>query len=350
VPNLELSVPYNEDPATLNAIFGLKKIGDNTITEVYLSGPQEYSGSGRTMPRLEMDAFLDTVDKIHKEGLRVNLIMNSVCEGGDWYSPEVLRSKMEYLRQVHKEHGVESVTLANAIYIKEIRNRFPDIEIGASVLADIDCLQRAIIFKEYGADVITPDVNINRDLGLLKEIKETTGVRIKLMVNEGCLSKCPFRKFHFNYTAHKSKEVSSECGIFFDNCVQVSAKDPSQVLKSGWIRPEDLNKYSEITNYFKIVGRSVQRSKVIRCIQAYMQESWDGGLLDILCDSLHVFNRGYGVYLDNQSLGELKFFEKVSSCDKNCSRCSYCESVAKKLFRFREFSREQMEDDGLVML
>jgi collagenase-like PrtC family protease len=350
VANLEFSVPYNNDPETLDAIFEMKRLGDNRISEIYLSGPQEYSGSGRTMPKLKMDQFLDTVGRIHKEGLRVNLIMNPTCEGSEWYTPEVISSKMEYLKQVHEEHGVEAVTSANAIYIKEMRRRFPEIEICASVLADIDCVQRASIFTEYGANVITPDVNINRDLGLLKEIKEVTGTRLKLMVNEGCLYKCPFRKFHFNYTAHRSKEVANECGIFFENCVQVSARDPSQALRSGWIRPEDMNQYGEITDYFKIVGRSVQKSKVVRCIKAYMQESWDGGLLDILNDSLHVFNREYGAYIDNKSLGEYGFFEKVSSCDKDCSRCNYCESLAKKLFRFRVFTAEEQEDEGLVII
>ena len=320
------------------------------MTEVYLSGPQQYSGSGRTMPRLELNQFLETVDRIHNEGLRVNLVLNSTCEGGEWYDADVVEEKMAFLKQAHQEHGVEAVTSANAIYIREIRSRFPDIEICASVLADIDSLQRANIFTEYGANVITPDVNINRDLGLLKEIKRVTGIKIKVMVNEGCLYKCPFRKFHFNYTAHKSKEVSSECGIFFANCVQVSARDPSQVLKSGWVRPEDLNRYSEITNYFKIVGRSSKRSKVIRSVKAYMEESWDGGVLDILCDSLHVFNRDYGAYLDNKSLDQFGFFEKLSSCDKNCSRCNYCESLAKKLFRFRDFTPEEQEDEGVVVM
>ena len=348
--NLEFSVPYNGDPETLNEIFSLKRLGNNNITEVYLSGPQEYSGSGRTMGKLEMDQFLDTVSKIHREGLRVNLVMNPTCEGSDWYTPEVAEAKMEYLGFVHREHGVEAVTSANPIYIKEMRRRFPDLEICASVLSDIDCLQRAMVYKEYGADVITPDVNINRDLGLLRDIKEATGAKLKLMVNEGCLYKCPFRKFHFNYTSHKSKEVSSECGLFFENCVQVSARDPSQVLLSCWIRPEDLNQYGEIADFFKIVGRSLPKSKVTRCVKAYLQESWDGGLLDILCDSLHVFNRAYGVYLDNKSLGEHGFFEKVISCDRNCIECGYCESLAKRLLRFRDFSQEEQEDEGLVML
>ena len=74
--------------------------------------------------------------------------------------------------------------------------------------SDIDYVQRAVIYTNMGANVITPDVNINRDLKLLKQIIETTGAELKLMVNEGCLYKCPFRKFHFNYISHKSKKQS----------------------------------------------------------------------------------------------------------------------------------------------
>ena len=80
--------------------------------------------------------------------------------------------------------------------------RFPDIGICASVLGSIDCVQRVVIYREAGADVITPDVNINRNLVLLKEIKEATNARLKLLVNEGCLYKCPFRQFHFNAKTH----------------------------------------------------------------------------------------------------------------------------------------------------
>lgn len=48
--SLEFSLPYNNDPAMLEELPGLKKLGNNKITEVYLSGPQEYSGSGRLTP------------------------------------------------------------------------------------------------------------------------------------------------------------------------------------------------------------------------------------------------------------------------------------------------------------
>jgi collagenase-like PrtC family protease len=345
--NLEFSVPYCNDLETLEAVFRLKSVGNNRIREVYLSGPQEYSGSGRELPKMNMDEFIGIVDKIHNEGIRVNLLLNSTCEGSNWYSPEVLDAVMGYLEQVHKEHGVEAVTIANPIYIKQVRRLLPDIEICASVLSDIDCVQRAVLYNRAGANVITPDVNINRDLKLLKEIKEATNAELKLMVNEGCLYKCPFRKFHFNLTSHKSKELTyagTKRGVFLAHCLEVTAMDPSQILKSGWIRPEDTRKYSEITSYFKVVGREQRKSKAIRATKAYLEESWDGGLLDLLCASLNNFNLEYGAYLDNKSLGEYKFFEKVTSCDKNCHQCSYCEELGKKLIEFDVFTQEELTD------
>jgi len=206
MPNIEFSVACPNDPESLKQIFTLKKLGGNRIREIYLAGPQQYSGAGRILSEeMTMGKFVEIIDTIHEARLRVNLILNSTCEGGEWYTPEVSGATLEYIRQVHKKHGVEAITIANPLYIKEVRKRFPDIEICASVLSDIDCVDRAVIYSRAGANVITPDVNINRNLKLLKEIKEATKTELKLLVNEGCLYKCPFRRFHFNYISHRSK-------------------------------------------------------------------------------------------------------------------------------------------------
>ena len=348
----EFSVPYNaglpgtpHGPEALEEVFKLKKISNNKIREIYLSGPQEYSGSGRINPKINLDEFIGIVDRIHKEGIRVNLIINTTCEGSDWYSPKVSTKTIEYLRKVHEEHGVEAVTIANPLYIKEVRRRFPDIEICASVLGDIDCVQRAVIYSKAGANTITPDVNINRDLKLLKQIKEATGAELKLMVNEGCLYKCPFRKFHFNYISHTSRESSSS-EYFIPACHKIIREDPSQILKSGWIRPEDLRKYSGISSFFKIVGRVLPKSKGIRANRAYLEERWDGDILDIISSSLGAFGMKYGTYLDNKDLDKYKFFEKVTSCGQDCSQCDYCKVLANKMIRLGMFTREKMEDKG----
>jgi collagenase-like PrtC family protease len=350
---LEFSVPYNNDPETLAEILKLKEQNGNRIREVYLSGPQEYSGSGRIAPELSFDQFAEVVGKIHEENVRVNLLLNSICEGSDWYSPAVLKSTMDYLQRAHRDLGIEAITIANPLYIREVRKRFPDIEICASVLADIDCVQKAVIYTKAGADVITPDVNINRDLALLKKIKDATGTEIKLMVNEGCLLRCPFRKFHFNYISHKSRnpamagKMRAEDNVFSANCIQLTKSDPSQVLKSCWIRPEDAEKYSQISHYFKIVGRTSSRSMVIRSVEAYLNESWTGDLMELMAGNLYSYAMSSLVHIENKALDEIRFFQKVTSCNRECSDCSFCNEVVGKLLRRGVFTPAKIEDLGL---
>ncbi len=350
--HLEFSIPYNNDPATLPEIFRLKTQNGNRIREIYLSGPQEYSGSGRIAPEMEFDEFARIVDSIRNEGIRVNLLLNSICEGSDWYSPPVLNSTMEYMQRAHEDHGVEAVTISNPLYIREVRKRFPQLEICASVLSDINCVEKAVIFRKAGADVITPDVDINRDLNLLKKIKDKTGAEIKLMVNEGCLFRCAFRKFHFNYISHKSRKpgagkgVKSEDNVFSLNCIQLSKNDLSQILKSGWIRPEDARRYGEITGYFKIVGRTSSKSMLLRSVSAYLNENWNGDLLELMAGNLYSVGMSHLMHLDNKSIGEAGFFDKVASCDKECSECDYCSALAGKLIKKGVFTPAKMEDLG----
>ncbi len=351
--SLEFSVPYNNDPETLAEIFRYREYGGNRIREIYLSGPQEAAGSGRIAPEMDFDAFAGVVKQIHGEGIRVNLLLNSVCEGGDWYTPAVLRSTMDYLRRAHEEHGVEAVTISNPLYVREVRRRFPGLEICASVLGDIDCVQKAVIFRKAGADVITPHVDINRSPGLLRRIKDATGAEIKLMVNEGCLFRCAFRKFHFNYIAHKSRKPDRAQGgkpednVFSLNCLQLSKSDPAQLLQSCWIRPEDARKYAPVTGYFKLVGRTSSKSMVLRSLEAYMGESWDGDLLELMAGNLYSVAMSHLMHLDNKSLDAAGFFEKVTNCDKQCDACGWCAGLAADLIRRGVFTRAKMTDLGL---
>ena len=347
---LEFSIPYNNDPDNLNEIFRLKEHNGNRIREIYLSGPQEFSGSGRIAPELSFDEFARIARLIHDQGIRVNLTLNSVCEGSDWYSPAVLNSTMEYLRRAHQDYGVEAVTIANPLYIREVRRRFPEIEITVSVLGDVDCVQKAVIFRKAGADVITPHVDINRDLALLKRIKDKTGAEIKLMVNEGCLFQCAFRKFHFNYISHKSRKPGSgkgaraEDNVFSVNCMQLSGKDISQILKSAWIRPEDICRYGEISRYFKLVGRTSSNRMLHRSVEAYLGESWDGDLLELMAGNLYSVGMSHLLHLDNKSLDDAGFFDKATSCDKECSECDYCAALAQKLIKRGVFTSAKIGD------
>lgn len=123
---LDFSMPYNNDLKTLEELFKLQGLGGNRISEIYLSGPQEYSGSGRIMPRTNMDRFLKVVGLIHSNGIKVNLVLNTTCQGADWYSSAKKNSLLSYLKMMHREHGIEAVTIANPIYIGLVKQSLPE--------------------------------------------------------------------------------------------------------------------------------------------------------------------------------------------------------------------------------
>ena len=347
--SLEFSVPYNSDPETLEELFELKNSDNNRIAEVYLSGPQIHSGSGRIVPEMVIEEFVELVNRIHKEGLRVNLVLNSTCEGSEWYSRNTVASTLEYLKLMCVDHGVEAITLANPLYIRVVRETLPHVEICASVLANIDCVQRAVIYRKAGADTITPDVNINRDLELLEEIKKATNAKLKILVNEGCLFKCPFRQFHFNAQSHVSKQVN-QAGLdvsfadFFGAGMQVIRENPSQLLKSCWVRPEDVRRYAAISTNFKLTCRSQLKSFVIRVARAYLAESWDGDLLDLVSGCSKRFSMSQGAYLNNKALDQWKFFETVTACGNRCGQCSYCEELVQRLLKLGAHTAEKRQD------
>jgi collagenase-like PrtC family protease len=134
--------------------------------------------------------------------------------------------------------------------------------------------------------------------------------------------------------------------VFSLNCIQVSKNDLSQILKSGWIRPEDTRRYGEITGYFKIVGRTSSKSMLLRAVSAYLNENWNGDLLELMAGNLYSVGMSHLMHLDNKSLGEVGFFDKVTSCDKECSECDYCSALIGKLIKRGVFTPAKMEDLG----
>ena len=141
--------------------------------------------------------------------------------------------------------------------------------------------------------------------------------------------------------------MRAEDNVFSLNCIQLSKSDLSQILKSCWIRPEDARRYGEITTYFKLVGRTSSKSMVLRSAEAYLNESWNGDLLELMAGNLYSVGMSDLMHLDNKTLDEIGFFDKVTSCDKDCTECDYCSAVIGKLIKRGVFTPAKIEDLGL---
>lgn len=331
MPDLRFSVPYNNDFESLKYIAELDGTNGNHIEEIYFSGVSALFGSGRQVAQVNLDAVVKTIDFCKKTGIKSNLVMNTTCEGHEWYSPVNASRVICYVKKLHAD-GLDTITVANPIYMQKIRKEVLGLTIVVSVFSGVDTVQKALFYKKFGADIITPN-EINRNLELLKEIKETAEVDLRLMANEGCLYGCPYRLFHENFTSHASKVPNTNArDICAEQCCEFRKLDPSQLLKSDWIRPEDVHRYKKITSLFKIVGRTMPTPWVLNTTKAYMEESYNGNLLDLMESTILKVKQQFHASINNKSLGG--FFEKVTVCDKNCKRCGYCDELAKKVVKF----------------
>jgi hypothetical protein len=107
-----------------------------------------------------------------------------------------------------------------------------------------------------------------------------------------------------------------------------------------WVRPEDLKYYNAVgIQYFKLQGRQLVFSKdcdVVRTVKAYMDESYDGDLWDLITMGVPVNN--FKIPIDNKRLdGFIKpFYEEKLVCQNDCDQCGYCDRFARKCIDYNK--------------
>jgi len=320
-----LSIPHPGHKYALERIISEARSNKNlnNIHEFYLAGPSDIVGSGRvTLYSPLITDLKEMADLAHEYKIEIDVVINPSCFGGTHLTPHGYNTILWYLNQLNNI-GIDSITVAEP-YIIELLNDF-SMKTVVSCISMVNSPQRARFFENMGADVITLDPDINRDFKMLNAIKKSVSCDLRLMVNEGCLYKCPFRYSHFNLFSHVTT-AGMKPPIFgdyyFDKCISIRVRDPEQIIKSPWIRPEDIKKYEEITPFFKITGRANTVSWIVNCMNIYCSGNYDGNLLEIL-DCPSELRDLY--FIDNKKLeGCIDYWR---DCDKLCIDCNYCKMV-----------------------
>jgi hypothetical protein len=101
MPDIDFSLPYDGKLESLPEIFAMNRLNSNKVHEVYFVGPQEYAFSQTIAPNTTLDATIEAIKRIRAEGIQTDLLMNTACEGTEWYEPDVMKAKMEYISILH---------------------------------------------------------------------------------------------------------------------------------------------------------------------------------------------------------------------------------------------------------
>jgi collagenase-like PrtC family protease len=318
------------------------------------------------------------ISKAHSNNISFNYLLNSSCLNNIEYTRHGFNKIIKLLDRL-KKLNVDSLTVTIPYLAKLIKENFPSFKICVSTLAGVNNIKKYESWKELGVDCITPDISANRNFEFLKYMAKFKKPEIKLMVNQCCETNCIQFNYHTNVNSHHSqKKYASPIEYCVFNCKLRRTNNPSLLLQSCWIRPEDLIYYQNIgINKFKIVQRQDPTEKIVRATKAYANKKYAGNLLDImnfvynitqkntiknnpLKKFLYFFkphqlnpfkllklstllNDNYDLIIDNQKLnGFLKYFLKNNCNNKSCKNCKYCQKWTTKAIKYNNEKREKL--------
>jgi hypothetical protein len=309
------------------------------VKEVYFPWVDEPSGR----PKLgyeeeddpaELEAALQRdLGRLREAGMKLDLLLNANCYGEKAMSHEFEERIITILEQlISWRCKPEIVTTASPFVARTLKKVFPEIEVRASVNMRLTTLQAfkylAPLFDSYylGRDV-------QRNLDTVKRFSDwchVNGKKLCILANSGCLRNCPWQTFHDNLIAHSDAAMNVEnVKGWSPHLCWTLYKDPknfSHILKATWVRPEDLYRFEGLVDVVKLATR--QHANPDMVIGAYERGGFEGNLLDL-------FEPGFSPAFFPTALDNAAFppdwFDRTSSCSRECAECGYCEQVLEKV-------------------
>jgi collagenase-like PrtC family protease len=277
----KFSLAANYDPNLVTALAAYP------VDEVYGKFPTDGVSGGRprylATPLSESD-LRHYINLLERHGIAFNYLLNGACFGNhEWTRP--WQKRVNSLLTKLGDWGVRRVTVSTPFLLELVKRRFPEFRVRVGIYAQVDTPRRASFWEDLGADDITLEsFSINRDFRRLTAIRQSVRCGLQLIANHVCLLNCPLQSYHQNSFAHASYDPRT---LFIDycflRCSRLRLTDPSQFIKTAWIRPEDLPVY-EAMGYttFKLLERGIPSAELLRRVKAYSESRFSGNLAELL--------------------------------------------------------------------
>ena len=241
---MPLSIPTNWDDALLPGLMGLP------VADLYGKLDDDPIGGGR--PRyilrpVSRRRAATHIRQVRDAGWGFTYLLNAPCTGNREFGAHWRRRLLDHVRWA-MDAGTTAVTVSVPLLAEAIKAAFPALWVKVSVIAHVASPDRARAWEALGVDEIAVDFNANRDLVGLERLRASTRCALSLLVNDLCLQDCPFRLYHYNLVGHASQGqgAGSLVDYCFLRCHDIKLRDPLQLLRSPWIRPEDLGRYEAL--------------------------------------------------------------------------------------------------------
>lgn len=343
----------------------IEKVRDLPVSTFFGGFPVSLTGAGRPpyiLPPVSPEKLARHVEVIHRGGRKFFATLNSNDLGLHEYESGFLGKFREEVQQM-VDLGVDGFVVALPLLVEIIRRDHPNVTVSISTFARLRTVNQAEYFRKMGAEHVILEEG-NRDFRLVRGLARAK-IPVEVLVNQTCIRDCPFRGHHLNTSSLCSQPGGGK--LWFEHpilqCGLEVVKDPSKLISSIWIRPEDLSIYEEAgVHRFKISGRNRSTAWLAKVARIYTERKYEGNLLDILSfvqvkgpsaaiDRLGREGPHLGVLpnfekafqaLDNVSIDNKAFpagfMRRIAEMDCehiSCSTCGYCASVAERVVRIK---------------
>ena len=350
----------------------ISRINTESVEEVYGKLASDFVGGSRhsyRLPHITKRQARTHIQQIHKRGMKFNYVLNAPClDNKELTIPgqRELHRLLDWLVDIK----VDSVTVTLPYLMQLIKRQYPQFKVYVSTVAGVDTIRRAKYWENIGADAITLDViEVNRNFQMLKRIRDKVKCELQVIANVPCVYECGAAKVHYTCISHASQLTHPSRGFIVDyyllRCLRNKIADPTLMIQTVWIRPEDVHYYEEIgIDRIKFGGRGWLTDALLRVVDAYTNQYYEGNLMDLMYPragktiftkskisriyrglkyffrpfSANIFklrkieglsSGGLPFYIDNRALdGFLEHFLKEDCSLKSCKDCGYCKEVA----------------------
>ena len=333
-----LTIPYNND---LNLI---KLLGEFLVeprpfnVSIYFAPNPLVANAGRKMPNLKkyvdkkgifnskkFDADLFDALKLAKSfGFRTNLLLNNVLLGIP-HSDNDLKFSIpkiqKYLEKINSYGVLDRITISNP-YLLELINwkKLPNVEIKTSVNFQIKGPKTIGLINNLSdhwfdrkIDSLELQKDLLRNMKLLKLIRKqsASNTKFSIIVNEGCLTGCPYQMAHqlyaFSFPHSERKVKQDKISFNIAKCKYITKKDPWRILDANWILPSWLKYYTDLIDEFKLTDREASTDDILYIVKAYTTGEYDK---NNICRLVSLLNMEKFVF--PESALPKDFFKKVS--------------------------------------
>ncbi len=278
------------------------------------------------------DILTEDLIETKKLGIRLNLLFNANCLGGQCISKELQNRVVKITGKILETCGLDAVTTASWFIAGVLKQHFPELEIRASVNMKLGTLEALNYASErFDGFCIQRDINYHMDtLQRISDWAKANDKKICLLANSGCLRNCAVQTFHDNLVAHLSELHQSECcmdqdPIFCRRFYADAARKMEYLAHATLIRPEDVRHYETLVPMLKRATRTHSNPRLV--LEAYTSGKFTGNFFDLTEPGHGIFFRGK--VLDNAKITP-EYWSVKSKCKENCAECGFCRKVMEK--------------------